>query len=308
MRKQSKARQRFLQQKALKKARRQDSPRPLHLQAGGYDGASGRWRLTPHALSLSPAQLAGSRALNVLESVDGFANMRNMLRQIAESTGEWAGIPMPLDNARLVIEPTYPKAAALMNISREPPESEADSEEHPQTLRNTFWSWHRHARVAVWEEAGKIAWGPLSVTNHMDLMLETLSVADAWGIEQEHHAVQTLGTLLRHRQFKQYLMTGMFGEQSRRSGVHYLFRRLRPTIAFTTRSSSRSYNEHAGDKMRILAALCLHPIGYYEGSWAGAMTPTDDVVAHLMLMRGDEHLFWRRSNQHPAWAREAAIT
>jgi hypothetical protein len=59
--------------------------------------------------------------------------------------------------------------------------------------------------------------------------------------------------------------------------------------------------------MRFLAALCLHPIGYYEDSWAGVMAPTDDVVAHLMLCRGDEHMFWRRANQHASWEQQAGI-
>ena len=31
------------------------------------------------------------------------------------------------------------------------------------------------------------------------------------------------------------------------------------------------------------------------------MCPTDDVVAHLMLMLGDEHLFWRKANQRPPY-------
>lgn len=58
---------------------------------------------------------------------------------------------------------------------------------------------------------------------------------------------------------------------------------------------------------RILCALCLHPIAYYSKSWAGAMTPTDDVCAHLMMMRSDEHLFWRRANQHAPWRPEAGL-
>ena len=91
----------------------------------------------------------------------------------------------------------------------------------------------------------------------------------------------------------------MFLEKSERSGVTYLFRKLRPTVAL------RPCRD--GDGMRVLAALCLHPIGYYDGSWAGAMCPTDDVVAHLMLMRGDEVMFWRRSNQHPADRPEAGL-
>ena len=109
--------------------------------------------------------------------------------------------------------------------------------------------------------------------------------------------MQTLGTMLQHRAFKHYLLTGMFLETSARSGVTYLFRRLRPTIAITTKT---------GDA-RVLATLCMHPIGYYEETWAGAMTPTDDVIAHLALMRGDERLFWSRCNQHPAWAPQSGI-
>jgi hypothetical protein len=51
----------------------------------------------------------------------------------------------------------------------------------------------------------------------------------------------------------------------------------------------------------------MHPIAYYEGSWAGAMCPTDDVIAHLMLMRGDEPMFWKRSSQHPATSPAAGL-
>ena len=59
--------------------------------------------------------------------------------------------------------------------------------------------------------------------------------------------------------------------------------------------------------MKILACLCMHPIAYYAGSWAGAMCPTDDVIAHLSLMRADEHMFWKRSNQHPPYRPEAGL-
>jgi hypothetical protein len=95
------------------------------------------------------------------------------------------------------------------------------------------------------------------------------------------------------------MLTGMFVERSRRSGISYVFRKLRPTLALKAGKD---------DRMGLLAALCMHPIGYYDGSWAGAMCPTDDVIAHLMLMRGDEHMFWRRANQHPAWSQEAGIS
>jgi hypothetical protein len=89
----------------------------------------------------------------------------------------------------------------------------------------------------------------------------------------------------------------MFLERSQRSGIMYLFRRLKPTVAINTN----------GEDCRVMCTLCMHPIAYYQGSWAGAMCPTDDVVAHLMLMRGDEPMFWRRSNQHPAYRPEAGL-
>jgi len=66
-------------------------------------------------------------------------------------------------------------------------------------------------------------------------------------------------------------------------------------------------NVGTGAEPRVLAALCMHPIAYYEDSWAGGMPPTDDVIAHLMLMCGDEPMYWRRSNQHPSWRPEAGI-
>lgn len=220
------------------------------------------------------------------------AGLRNGLRKVAERDNEWAGVPMPMSGCPLVIEPTYPRAQALMEIGKKPEEPG-----ERVTLRNRFWSWRYRTDILVWEEGGKSVHAPASPTNRLALELATLDASNAWGIEQESNAVQTLGTLVRHRIFKQYMLTGMFLEKSERSGVHYLFRRLRPTLAITMK----------GDGARILCALCLHPIAYYEGSWAGAMTPTDDVIAHLMLMRGDEHMLWRRANQHAAYRREAGI-
>lgn len=221
------------------------------------------------------------------------AGVRNGIRRIAEINGEWAGIPMPMDGSPLIIEPSYPRAEALMAISRKPEDDPAER----TTLRNKFWSWRWRTDVLVWEEGGKIVWGPSSPTNRLGLELSTLGASDAWGIEQESIAIHMLATLLPHRQFKQYMLTGIFMEKSPRSNVHYIFRKLRPTIAVSMQTG----------QCRVLCALCLHPIAYYEGSWAGAMCPTDDVIAHLMLMRGDEPMFWRRANQHAAYRREAGI-
>jgi hypothetical protein len=51
----------------------------------------------------------------------------------------------------------------------------------------------------------------------------------------------------------------------------------------------------------------MHPLGYYGRSWAGCMVPTDDVIAHLLFMRGDEARFWGQCNHHEPWRPEAGL-
>lgn len=239
--------------------------------------------------------------IDKVERFDQGAPIRNALRYIAAERELWAGIPMPLSGERLIVEPNYPHAKAFEET---PEEAEAENPEGWR-LRNSFWSDHRLATILVMENRdGRITFGVNSGIHHLDHDIRTMGCSDAWGIEQEARALATLAQLLPHHAFKRYLLSGMFLETSARSGVTYLFRKLRPTLAI----SPRPY----GLKMRnlglhILAALCLHPIAYYEGSWAGAMCPTDDVIAHLMLCRGDEHMFWRRANQHCAIRPEAGL-
>jgi hypothetical protein len=203
---------------------------------------------------------------------------------------------MPLQDLPLTIEPTYPKAKELMAIGREPGD---DDMPEGCKIRNTFYSRRWRQTIYVWEEDGKIQWGRAGYPQQATQLLNTLMASDAWGIDQERRAVDLLATLVNHRKFKSYMLTGMFLESSKRSGVMYMFRRLRPTLALTM--------NHPSGKVAVLAALCMHPIAYYESSWGGAMAPTDDLIAHLMLCRGDEHMFWRRANQHPAWRPEAGI-
>jgi len=237
-----------------------------------------------------------SRGLRAVKDFDGHAGLRDALSQIAAEKGEWAGIPMPLDGQRLIIEPSYPYAE-LSDIGK------SDAEDDGWRLRNSWYSARKRCDIMIMEKDGKIALGARPAFHHITYDLQTLGCSDAWGIEQEHNALQLLGGMLRHRAFKQYLLTGMFLETSRRSGVTYLFRRLKPTVALAARPGMTD----GDDGMRILACLCMHPIAHYAGSWAGAMCPTDDVIAHLSLMRADEHMFWKRSNQHPPYRPEAGL-
>jgi hypothetical protein len=205
---------------------------------------------------------------------------------------------MPIDGMPLTIEPRYYKAAELERIGqkeREPPRPD----DRPITVRNA-WHDRRHGTIWVYEEDGRVRHLKAGRHRRLDMEVMTLGASVAWGIEQEGRAVQLLGTLLKHHAFKQYLLTGMFLETSERSGLTYLFRKLRPTVVLDAR-------DQEANTTRVLCCLCMHPIGFYDDTWAGAMTPTDDVIAHLMLMRGDEPMLWRRSNQHPPWAPEAGL-
>ncbi|WP_176495674.1 hypothetical protein [Sphingomonas sp. HMP6] len=213
---------------------------------------------------------------------------------MAGHRAEWAGIPMPLGGERLIVEPSYPFAAAF-----DVPVSAEDADDGWR-LRNQWYSARHRCDILIMEKDGRIEHGKLPASHHIDLDLRTLGCSAAWGLEQEGRAVQLLGTMLRHHALKQYLLTGMFIETSPRSGVTYVFRKLKPTVALAAGGAP-------GAHRRILAALCMHPIAYYADSWAGVMCPTDDVIAHLALMRGDEAMFWRRSNQHPPHRPQAGL-
>jgi hypothetical protein len=272
------------------RARRKEAVRKLRRAAAGAHASPSQ----PKAPRPSQWHESPEAERKNIEAFDGHAFLRNKLREIARDRNEWAGIPMPLTGEQLVVEPTYPNADMLMAIG----EREIADEDKGYTLRNRWYAPHRRSDVVVMTRPdGGIDWGLEPGVHSLPFALSTLGCSDAWGIEQESNAVRLLADMVSHRQFKQYMLTGMFIESSKRSKVFYLFRRLRPTVAVVAN----------GNKTRILCCLCMHPIAYYRQSWAGAMCPTDDVVAHLSLMRGDEAMFWRRSTQHPAYRPEAGL-
>lgn len=236
----------------------------------------------------------------VLNQHDSFSTLRNRLGQIAEVREQWAGIPIPIEDARLVIEPRYAELAALKTVESAI-HKEPEEDDHKVKLRNVFYSTKWKCDIYVWEEDGKIHHGKVPKVHHLSYDMMTMGCSVVWGIEQEHRALKLLGTLIPHHAFKKYLLTGMFLETSKRSRLTYLFRKLKPTVVIDARSKS------SDESARILCALCMHPIAYYGGSWAGAMCPTDDVIAHLMLMRADEPMLWRRANQHAPDRPEAGL-
>lgn len=240
-----------------------------------------------------------------------FNSVARGLRKVAERDKEWCGIPMPLNGEKLVIEEKNPWATGLaaVELARVSPRPNHDprparefrcviSDTDQPVVRNTFWSSRLSSEIVIWEQDGKFTCSPIPGIHHFGMDLHTLGCADAWSLETEMTAMHSLRELIGHHHFRQYLLTGMFLESSKRSGVKYAFRRLKPTVAIGSTKSG---------ELKILCCLCLHPIAFYDGTWAGAMCPTDDVIGHLMLMRGDEAMFWRRANQHPPHRPEAGL-
>jgi hypothetical protein len=231
------------------------------------------------------------------QAADTHGRLRGIVGVLAKARGHWAGVPLPLDGEQLVIEPRYPFAEALGKRMGKP-DVQGELEARGAKERATFFSTHRLCDVVIVEMPdGRITHGIIPAVHSLDKQLHTLGVADAWGLEQEAKAMELLEGLVTPRQFRQYSLTGTFLEASKRSGLTYMFRKLRPTVAI----------DGSNGECRVRCSLCMHPIAYYAGSWGGAMCPTDDVIAHLMMMRGDEAMFWRRSTQHPAYRPEAGL-
>lgn len=211
---------------------------------------------------------------------------------------DWSGLPMPVAGLSLVLEPRY-KHKNLENFRwkehydengvRHVFEEETPSPPSGFTKVNSWWNSRYQLTILVLHDKRGRARFSISLEDKLAFTIRTMEAAAVWPLEAEQKAQKKLAGLIPEDQFELYLLTGHFAEISKRSQVTYLFRKGRPTIAL------RQYEEGSN----VLCALCLHPIGYYGETWAGVMCPTDEVVAHLLMMRGSEEKFWANANQHP---------
>jgi hypothetical protein len=226
------------------------------------------------------------------------------MNQHVSERGEWAGSPFPISHNPLVLEPRYPfqglNGKTLENLGQTTPSPEPKPD---YKVRNSWFSAERNCHVYIMQEQdGKITHAclPNFGGHRLELAVNTLGCYQAWSIEAEERALTKLKSILTEPQYRCYVLTGMFLESSARSGLTYLFRKLRPTIAL-------GKNPNRPDQVKIVSILCLHPIGFYGGTFAGTMVPSDDVWSHLSLMRGDEAFFWRKANHHESWEAEAGL-
>lgn len=240
--------------------------------------------------------------------------IRDTLQELAESRGEWGGYPIPIDDFKLVVSPSLPYQKLNGMTTNNPTIDElaetindfSESEKEKfklildQYLENSdrykiINNWHSYkygCRIQVIQDTktGKSSAEIIPYTSgeRLTFALNTLGASRAWDVNAEYRALGTLKSLITEHAFHCYMTTNSFLETSKKSNVTYLFRKAKPTIAL------KSTDEH----VKILSVLCLHPIGHYSGTFAGCMVPTDDVIAHLQMMRGDEHKFWSKSNHH----------
>lgn len=233
-----------------------------------------------------------------------WSEFASRLTEFAKEKSEWSGLPVPVKGLKLRLADSHPYKH--LEDFRFPEEGTSVHVDTTETCNedlvyhevNRFWSSVKGADIIVIRKAnGRTTYG-VQTYNRAKMWLATLDASFVWPLEAEQKALEKLLELIGHHKWRMYALTGCFMETSPRSGVTYMFRKLKPTLAIKAGPTG---------ELRILCGLCLHPVGFYEGSHAGVMVPTDDVIAHLCLMRGDEQRLWRQANQHAAYRPECGL-
>jgi len=228
------------------------------------------------------------------------------LARASRKAGEWAGYPMPIEGMSMTVHPSYPFSENLSKTFLPKPSlrvcHDSDVNEDVE-LRNSWSSYKDRWTIQIWRDGKKFLFTRGSRVHAAPMVLQTLGAARSWDFAAELRAQETLKRHLTEWAYQCYIMTGTFLETSPRSHVSYMFRRLRPTIAMTGRPTRKG--DDVG--MRILTCLCLHPVGFFNGTFAGALVPSDDVLAHLLMMRGCEAKFWAHANHHDPLSPEAGL-
>lgn len=265
-----------------------------------------------------------------LDTITTWADVRAGLDRIADNISEWQGVPVPLPDLQVRLHDRHPlraffdtgQAVEVLVGGPELDEPLPDDATTGEVLAACRATWEGEECVNRWYDGRRnrdvlifrrtdgrafamtVPRAPDQSMDRLTLWIQTLGAVDAWDLAAEHRAREKLREMVTEHQWRQYDLTGAFLESSPRSRLTYVFRRLRPTVVLTPRAKWW-YRDH--EQMRCLAVLCLHPVGYYDRTWAGCMVPTDDVIAHLLMMRGDEAYLWRKANQHEPSAPEAGL-
>lgn len=216
------------------------------------------------------------------------------------------GYPLPSETAKLMLSDRFPYPD-LATMGGEDEIGRGDihrdawlQEAFDQIERDgdctvvNFWVNSKGQEVYLYREPGStktkhVVVPKLFYLRRASMSIRTLCCHAQIDAQAELKAMQKLSELIPKHLFDLYIVDGSFIETSARSGILYNFRKNKPTVAYVSRE---------GEPIRPLICLCWHGIGYYARTWAGAMSPTDDVISHLLMMRGDERRYWGTCNHH----------
>ncbi len=244
-------------------------------------------------------------------SRDAWALLKADLQEHVLGEAEYAGFPVPVHGYRVAMSERHPRFADWEGWTLGAREAEGhrefvcttDQVETP--IVNEWWSRRLGTMVYVEDRDGRRSClhepytVELAAVRRWDMTFATVAIGhEAWEVEAEIRALETLGDHISRPQQSLYLLHGLFFEASKRSQARYVFRRSRPTIVLLPGRSGL---------LSPSVTLCHHPLAYYQGTFAGGMVPSDDVLAALLLMRSDEAGYWKRSNQHPIDRPEAGL-
>ena len=246
-----------------------------------------------------------------------WATVRKLTEMRSDRMKEWQGLPVPVPGISLRLCRGHFMEDRVRAWDLDLPVGDAefrcsDKDVDEGRVRNEWYCRRIGKYVIIYERAdGTIEnlsyWrSPDCSMDRLNFWLMTIGASDAWDWDAERKAKKKLRDMITPRAYRHYDLTGSFFETSPRSGLTYVFRKLRPTIAMSPRPSE-AMRKRGSESMRCLCTLCMHPIGYYNGTWAGCMVPTDDVIAHLSFMRADEARYWGVANQHPPSAPESGL-
>lgn len=274
------------------------------------DFAFRKLKITPQEVAMSEAIKERLRELGERaaagESIP-YQRLYDEVNDIAESFGCEYGIPVPasgeMKDNHLVMAPGVPLRhiiAANQQMERQrgvrqrfeagPREAALEMINSGVLVRNS-WDVIGDQTVCVLDTPeGPMFYPRYHAVQRMAKLIRTLGtrMESHLSVEAELRAQQSLKAKINDAQWRCYVLNDAFMERSPRSDLHYVFRKGYPTLVIS---------HHGYEGGRALAALCLHPMGFFQYTHAGLMTPTDEVICHLLMMRADEHKFWAKSGQ-----------
>lgn len=225
---------------------------------------------------------------------DGAMRAWHKLDACLQETGVFHGIPMGIGEVEITTEDKQllQLIQGVGRLSTESEEGEMGTTYGDWEVRNVWHSerqWRGQTGFVVVLEhpetrkARKRFMPESNLAQRLQMFVNSGGMRAAYtSVEAERTARTRLREALSQQQWAMYFKSDSFVERGR-SGILYFLRKNHPTIVLRG--------------TRPICTLCLHPLAFYTGTRAGVTPPSDEVLAHLLHIRADEHFYWRKANQ-----------